>query len=601
MRYKSNHLIIIFMAMIAIAPGINAQETKITFRVHAPGTVEAGSAFQVVFELNREADQLEWPDFKGFEVLGGPSYGESRFTVTNNGKRSSEIKTTYTFALKALKPGTLEIGSALARIGRKSVKTAPKLITVTGTVQPEASVADPAGEGGDLFILNYITNKAPYKGEVLVLTQKLYTRLAINNLGKLKMPAFNGFWFEIIESGNYQVAQETYQGRLYNTIILSRTLLIPQRSGKITIEPTSVVIQRIVERTINRPVFGGVIQQRVRELDENVIRSSNLVIDVKEHPVANKPASFKGMTGNFSIQAQLSSDVTEVDDPLELTITIEGTGNLKMLNKIDIQMPRIIELFDPEVSGKISSTASGMSGTRQFTYLMISRDTGVFEIPGVQFSYFDPETRRYVELTTGQLRFRAVNTGKSNKYNTANMDKENVQYYGRDIRFIKLTYRSPLLSKFTPGSWIHLVLIVLPLILLILYLLHYRKQVRLYADPEKMRAMKASQVAKQRLRLAEDALKEGNEQQFFAVLLDTLWGYVADKLNIRLADLNRNSVKEELLAKKIPEGLISRYIDLIKICEYARYAPDSESFRTEKCFTDTEQCITEIEQSIQQQ
>lgn len=599
-RYFSVAALVTFTIGLCVLT-TSAQESRVDFSVKAPDRVEAGKAFQIVFELNREADSFEGPDFRSFEVLGGPGYSESRYTSVVNGKRITEIRTSYTYALRAKQSGNIEIGAAQVRIGRNTYKTAPFTIAVnSGETSPPSQPDQQPEYSGDIFIHTYVSNKNPYKGEVIVLTQKLYTRLAINNIGRMKLPAFNGFWSESVEIGNYEIIQENYQGRLYNTLILSRTVLIPQRTGRITIEPSTVTIQRVVERTVDRQLWGGVIQQRVRELVENEIMSSSLTIDIKDLPAAGRSASYRGAVGNFSLEASLSVDRVVVGEPIELSIKVTGSGNLKLLDEPVILMPDKVDIFDPEISGKVDVTAGGMSGSRIYKYLIIARDSGTFEIPGIELAFFDTETRRYVQRTTGKLSFKAEFGKRGAVITTANIFKEDVKYFGEDIRYISTKLTRERGTRLTPGSWMHLTLILAPVLLLTIILLIYRKQVRVRADKQKMRSSKALLNARKRLKRAEAANASDEEQLFFEVLLDVLWGYPADKLNLQTSMLNKSNLRQGLTGKGISPETIDGYFRILEECEFLRYAPSDKSINRDTLLDSAQHHINQLDREFDQ-
>ncbi len=591
---------VFFLLGMASWYSVRAQGAGVQFSVEAPDEVQTGIPFQVAFVLNQEADHFEGPDFKNLTVLGGPGYAESRYTSFVNGKRTSELKITYTYALKSDKPGRFDIGPALARIGRTTYKTKSFTITVTGSIQPGAPQPEDKGSGGgDIFIRTLVSNDKPFKGEVVVLTYKLYTRLAINNIERIKLPSYNGCWSESIETGKYNIVQEQYQGKPYNTLILNRTLIIPQRPGKIMIEPAAVSIQRVVERTINRQLWVGVMQQRVRELVDNEIRSSSVTLDVKSLPTSGEPVGFSGSVGVFTLSASLSGEKVMAGEPAELTVIITGSGNIKLLEKPEVQVPETLELFDPEITGDIAVTASGMSGTREYSYLIIPRDSGRYIIPGIKFSYFDPSTKRYVQRTTDQQILMVAPNTKGIQFSTPNMVKEDIRYFGKDVRYIAPIYTLPWGKGLTPGSWLHLMAIIIPLVILVLLLIVYRKRIRMHADKEKMRALKAKKVADSRLKMAARAMEKHDVNHFFEAMLDALWGYASDKLNIPVAELNRNHVKEYMIRKGVEEEVIDQFIDVIDQCEFSRYAPPAEAYAIEKYYVTAEQSLTALEKKIQ--
>lgn len=476
----------------------------------------------------------------------------------------------------------------------KVIQLLAPLLLITGLQFP---LAVSGQSEGDIFISNIITNTNPYKGEAIVLTQKLYTRLAIQNIGRLKVPSYNGFWSESIPIEHYQVVQEMYQGKPYNTIVLNNTLLIPQKTGIITIEASALTIERVIERTETRRIFGGIIQQQIRELVENEIKSSDLKIQVRELPTAGRPESFAGALGDFTLEATLSETTVESGDPAELRITIQGTGNLKLLDKPMLTLPAGVETFEPETSEKIKSSTTGMSGKRSYTWLLISRDTGRIVLPDISFSFLNPATGKYIERRVSGLEFSVVNTGKK-KVNTANMGKENIRYLGRDIRYIDTRINHLRIPAISPGSWIHLTGLLVPAILLALFLLYFRKYLRIHADKDKLRAQKAKATALKRLRMASDALRKRDEQEYYNAMLSSLWGYASDRLGLQSSELSKGRIRDEFLSKGAEAVLVETFLELIGTCEYCRYAPAPTPQHREKMYDSAEECITALESRL---
>ncbi len=611
--------VLLFTALVVmVSQSGHLLAQRISIDVHAPSEVETGKPFQVVFQINRKVDQFIGPDFRGFEVLSGPGLSMSSRTTMSRGQTVEETSSAYTYSLVANRPGTFQLGEARMRVGNATYSARQVTIKVTGEPirqeppprrqpaartpatprarpeptpqpapqpapqptpqptprperQPTEEVSSPSGEG-ELFILSTLSNNTPYKGEVVVLTQKLYTRLAIHNISRLRLPSFHGFWTENIEMGTYEVKQERHQGTLYNTIVISRTLLIPQRAGTITIEPSSIKIQRFTERTVNRNIFGTIVQQRVRELLDHEIQSSRLVINVQDLPQQQQPSSFTGGVGQLVFATDVSLSTTPLGEPVELTLQISGTGNLKLLDAPTLQMPGGLELFDPESGGSIQSTSAGMTGTRTWKHLVMPRDTGLFYLPAVEFSYFDPLTAQYHTITTQELELH-VGAPVSKSLRTANIGREDVQYYGTDIRHIRTNFRRPWITWITPGSWGHLALIIAPILLLTIWLIRFRKRLKMFADKHLIRAARAEQNARQRIKEAQHAAALGNAEQMHDLLLEALWGFVADKLNLNTSELNRNRLKHELTKKQVPVDTIHRYIETIEHFEFYRYAP----------------------------
>lgn len=112
------------------------------------------------------------------------------------------------------------------------------------------------------------------------------------------------------------------------------------------------------------------------------------------------------------------------------------------------------------------------------------------------------------------------------------------------------------------------------------------------------RNRRANKFARKRLKKAALLLKEKNDGQFYDEVLRTLWGYIADKLNINTAELTKDNVRDKMLAANIQDEMAGRFIDLLNECEFARYAPGNKEEGMERIYHSAQDIILEIESNI---
>ena len=74
-----------------------------------------------------------------------------------------------------------------------------------------------------------------------------------------------------------------------------------------------------------------------------------------------------------------------------------------------------------------------------------------------------------------------------------------------------------------------------------------------------------------------------------------LWGYVGDKLNLPVAELNRDNVGEQLAERGIGEEAIQQFFHVLDDCEFAQYAPGDPSATMDKLYADATEVINKIE------
>ncbi|NJK98596.1 MAG: hypothetical protein HC905_30045 [Bacteroidales bacterium] len=80
--------------------------------------------------------------------------------------------------------------------------------------------------------------------------------------------------------------------------------------------------------------------------------------------------------------------------------------------------------------------------------------------------------------------------------------------------------------------------------------------------------------------------------------MKALWGYLSDKLNIPVSDLSRDFTRVQLLNAGADEDSVSRVLNLIDTCEYARYAPATSDNTMELDYREAVAIIIKIQEKI---
>jgi hypothetical protein len=111
--------------------------------------------------------------------------------------------------------------------------------------------------------------------------------------------------------------------------------------------------------------------------------------DAVEPPVAHRPANFSGAIGSrFHIQTRAAPTELQAEDPLTLTVSITGNGQVQNILRPDLRrLPRFAGRFDIENLGDRYLPANN---TREFTYRVRPRTAAVKEIPPLPFVFFKP-------------------------------------------------------------------------------------------------------------------------------------------------------------------------------------------------------------------
>ena len=165
--------------------------------------------------------------------------------------------------------------------------------------------------------------------------------------------------------------------------------------------------------------------------------SGNAVIKVSPLP-AGAPATFGQGVGNFSLKVELSRDSVKAHEAGSVIVTVEGSGNLNLIEAPKVELPADFELYDVKTSNNYSYGATGISGSKKFEYPFIPRSEGVFEVPPVEYSYFDVKSGKYVTLKSMPVVIK-VAKGDANATGSSlvqGISKQSVASLGEDIRYI---------------------------------------------------------------------------------------------------------------------------------------------------------------------
>lgn len=568
-------------------------DEKVTFSLNAPMIVAEGETFRAEFALNAKPDDNSFvpPSFEGFDVLAGPATSQGQSISIVNGSMTKSINYSITYVLVAQRTGELRIGAAEIGVDGATYHTQETPIEVraagdaaggragAGREERESeSLEQRAGNQigkDDVMLRLVLSRRSVYKGEPIRAALKLYSRVNVAGSEGAKMPAFNGFWSQQldVEQGPFR---ETVGGKVYEAYNIAEYLLYPQQSGRLTIEPAelTVFVQVVVQSSRHYdPFFGGGHEiYNVRR----ALRTPEVTVDVREFP-AGAPASFTGAVGKYTMEASLSSKSVSANSAANINVRIAGTGNLNFMQPPVLNLPSSFELYDTKTTEQIRNSGSGSMGYRSFEYPFIPRAEGDYVIAPIEFTYFNPETAKYVTLRSEEFAISvtpdAKGGGAPSAVVSAGVRKEDVRLLGNDIRFIKLgrpaLQRNAAPLVLSPLYWAVLAAMVL---LATVVFFAVRKRMRDSRNTVLVHARRANKVAVQRFRKAATYMKEQNRHAFYEEMLRALWGYISDRFNIPVADLTKESIREELSRRGAVEQA-REITEIISMCEEAQYSP----------------------------
>lgn len=598
---------IIMMLIMASLFHYKSEAQDIELKVSAPRVVEAGEQFRLSFSVNGKGKDFEAPDFKGFTILTGPNVSSSSSVQFINGKMSQSSSYSYNYILVAYQPGKFDINPATVKVkGKSYTSKVLNIEVIEGKVEnkqnstQKTTINNPEIEGKELFATLTVDKKNVYQGEKIIATIKIYTRVNIGGFETYKFPPFSGFWSQDIDApSQLSFHRENVNGSIYEAAVLKKSLIVPQRSGKLVIDPFTATVQVRKQVRSNNPFddfFGGSYQNIPVE-----ITTKPITIQVKPLPENNKPQNFYGAVGNFKLSSSIDKTEVKANEAVNLKLNIEGNGNFKFISAPKVDFPPDIEVYDPKKTENTKVSGQGIFGKVSFNYLFIPRYAGTYRIAPIAFSYFDFNTKSYKTLTTKEYVIHVAKGNNEQEMSSGivqNFSKEDVKLLGKDIRFIKTDVPTSKKQSYFFGTYIFWLFYIIPFILFLIIILIRRTQIKQNANQTKVKNKKANKLSRKRLRKAATFMKQNNKESFFDELLRAIWGYLSDKLSIPVAELAKDNVAEILEKHKVDEQTINELKELLNNCEYARYAPSNETNKMENVYLETGKVITKLEQKI---
>lgn len=603
------------IAAFLMLPVLFAGADNVRFIMSAPDVISVGQQFRLSFTINEAGSNLQLPDLSNFNVLMGPSTSQSSSIQIINGKTTQEFSFSYIYILQAKEEGTFTIPPATIEVDGKNYQSNELKIQVVKGQVPQQGSSSPQQQQqqqqeqpasvtelskDDLFVKIDLDKHQVYRGEQMVATVKIYVSQnvpALTGFEDVKLPSFEGFWTQDIEiPGQISFSREVHNNKIYQVGVLKKTILFPQQTGKIRIEPFEITTLLRQQIRRQRSFFDDFFDN-YRTVSARVI-SDPVTVTVRDLPAS--PEGFYGGVGNMNFTAKPDKTETRANEAITLKVSIIGSGNLRLIEAPKIDFPADFEVYDPKTSDHLQVNANGMSGTKTFEYLIIPRHAGDFTIPAVKFASFNPSTGQYVVQSSAEFPIH-VEKGDDSQSTTVTSaySKENVRYIGKDIRYIKQNqYKLKPMDSLFFGSSLFWLLDGAALLIFLLVVFIYRKKLRENANIQLIRTKRANKAARKRLKEAHGYMKQNKAEAFYESVLRAYWGYLSDKLNIPVADLSREKATAVLAKRGVDQEVIDLFIGLLETCEFARYAPSSAGGTPEGLYRDAVTLMGKLEKQI---
>ena len=584
--------ILLFLLGFVLCSAVATAQVQFDAKV-SKTRVGINERLRVDFEMNQDGDNFRPPSFENFRVVGGPNQSISNSWI--NGKRS--FSKTYSYFLAPQNRGKNLIGQATIEINGETYKTLPVEVEVTAAVEvPKDGSNAEYVASESVHLIAEVSNPNPYLNQAITVTYKLYVSHDVSITSQwreIDTPKYADFWSQNIDNqNNYKVYEGKFQGQDYRYVILRTTVLYPQKTGELEIEPLTLDVPIDVQGN-RRDFFGRRLTERVNK----TISAGKRTIDVKPLPLAGKPDGFNGAVGDFQFDVSTNKTKLNANEPMQMDIKVSGNGNLKLFTLPAAKLPSSLEIYEPEHKENITTTANGMQGSISDSYTIVPQYKGTYPINPLSFSFFDPKTEKYRTITSKDFTIE-VEGGSIAASNPTGSTQEKKQVLSKDnFKYIKLDANlQPIASKPFFKSGLFWTLLGGPFLLIPLFIIAGKKRRDRLSDVEGNRLRKADKLAKKYL--SEAKRNMSNSVVFYESLERALHNYLKAKLNIETSEMEKSLISTMLKERSVEDSVIENFISILKSCEFARYASSSHA-SVQQDYTKAVEVISAIDKQIQ--
>ena len=564
MRSKILFIVCIFFSCLLSA--------QVNFRAMlSKNSLGINERVRIDFIMDKDGDNFIPPEFENFRVVAGPSQSIKNSWV--NGKRS--YSKTYTYFLSPIEKGNFKIGQASVEVDGEIYKTLILNVEVTSAVEIPVNPNDPSYiADNNIHLVAEISKTNPYLNEPISIVYKLYWKpdLGITNPRELDAPRYVNFWSKNID--NTPIAENgTYKGEAYRYAVMRKTVLYPQKTGELSIEP--LVYDIAVQVPSNRrDIFGQVLSNTVNK----TVSAGKVKINVRPLPNLGRPDNFSGAVGNFDLLVNTTKKELLISEAFQLNIEIKGKGNFNLFNFPSINLPATLEVYEPERIEKLKTNFQGINGSLKDQYTVVPSSPGKYAIPKISFTYFDPKDTSYKTKTSsinyvnvkGSIINNSINENNNQTTNYNNTNRLNLIEYGNTSFKTKSKFEKINKLIFFKSSlfWILLFgpFVIMSILLIIMSILNKKKK-----DQNWIRSNHAKKLGKKYLLDAKKNID--NKNKFYEALDKALMNYLKSILLFDNSEYNAKQIRNSLENRSINIKTIDALEEIFNNCQMARYTP----------------------------
>jgi hypothetical protein len=589
-------------------------------------TIPLNGKLTITYSLKQgKVEGFQRPDFSPFRVISQQSLtgtGGMTIIINNQVVNNDNGDSKWIFTLVPTTVGTFTIPPAKVKVNGKWYESNAITVTVLAqgkpqpatnqqtqvastSLSPSAKVSPSQSiDNKNIYLRLSVDKTTAYVGEQIIVRLLLYTRYDVSEyaLEKASMPS-NVWSEELLDPKSpAKTWEEVIDGKRYVVAELRKTAIFPQVPGVLTIPSTEITaVVKIQDNrydpfslfdqffkdpfNFNIDPFAGIGGIKLEKL---TLRSNSLNINIMPLPEKGKPEGFQGAVGNFTANVELDTKQIVAGEMASLKITIQGKGNLPLIQYNPFEENDTIQLFEPDVQLNLQKTQADIEGKKVFTYLFQPNMAGKITLKLHPFYFFDPVRKQYDSIVFSPLTL-VVEPNKGGKVAEAE------QKYQEDIRGMVDPVHVFALKQVFGFSWKYWMLYGLFLSAAVAFTIGYRRRLKLISNVGEYKMLQAQKMAKKRLKLAEQLMKEKKVDDFYNAIAQTLWLFITEKFKVPYVELSRENARKVLEDHQIPSEVVNDFMNFLDEVDFYRFAPVRKEADMQEMYNKTANFIVALQ------
>jgi len=552
-------------ALVVLSPAPALADVSVTMSVRST-TVSLNDGFALTISVEG-ALNVPAPDLGAVEEhFSVRSAGSSTNMSMVNGRITQSKSFTYTLLPRAT--GTFTVGPArIEHDGAEYLSNSVEVTVVEGgtpaaSAEPDVRQGTQPSSGRDVFATTTVDRRTAYVDEQITLSFKYYRRSEPFRQPSYEAPDLTGFWVEDLDAREEYI--EVIEGKRYRVTEL-KTALFGAASGTATVGPATLVYYD------EGPAFTFFSRQGERQ----TLRTDPIELDIRPLPAEGRPSGFSGAVGRYQLSSSIDVDSVVVGDPVTLTVTIRGDGNIRTVPAPDLSGASELRVYESGSSTEITRKNGVVGGVKRYELVLVPETEGDKTIPAIELVFFDPSTGRYETTGSPERTIEVIPGGAED--GATSVARTVVERLGGDIRYIRESDGAlraagrPLHARI----WFLLLQLVPPLGLA-LVVARRRRSDRLGNDVRLARYRRATARSRDALKAAERAFADGRTTEGCSAVARAVTDFIGDRTGVEARGLTLRELEQTLRDAGADDRLVERVRSLLGTCDAARFAGASD-------------------------